>query len=412
MNAILINVGNELLNGHTVNTNAAYISEKLSDIGLVISRIICIADNESELLEIISQSQKKANIVVVTGGLGPTSDDITRRTIAQYFNTTLVYNEEIWNDIQQKFLRRNIFAPENNKIQAYFPTNAIIFPNTIGTAAGFAIMENNFCLIALPGVPFELMPMLEHEVLPFLKEHFQPKPSYVKTYLFSNITESELAEKLEQWDNILRNHHIQIAYLPQPGLIKVKLFFTSEEHTLIKQFDSFANNYLTDFLIYDEDLPLPTILQKILTDKKLTICTAESCTGGYLAHQITSISGSSNYFKGSIIAYSNEIKQRILNVPLSVIEEHGAVSKQVVEIMAQQVLTLLKSDISIAISGIAGPTGETKNKPVGTTWIAIATKKIIWSQQFAFGTDRLSNIQRAATTAMAILIQKLKHNLL
>lgn len=411
MNAWIVNIGNELLNGHTVNTNASYLAEQLHKLGFDVTKIVSIKDKPEDISEILNEATHQNSLVIVSGGLGPTSDDLTRQALSDFFQRPLVFHEQLWNDIQLKFERRKIKTPEINKIQAYIPQNAIIFNNSIGTAAGFAVIDKRCCTIALPGVPFELKHIFEHQVVPFFRAHFKELiPPKIKTLLFSLITESELAEKLSAFEQELLKHNIKIAFLPQPGLIKVKFYHTnsSEDNILINNIKLFATAHLSDFLIHDKDLPLSVLLRDLMIENSLSLCTAESCTGGYLAHQITTVPGSSKYFKGSIVAYSNEIKQNILKVPSEYIKQHGTVSRQVVESMAANAMNILKSDIAIAISGIAGPDGGSKAKPVGTTWIAIAGKNYMWSERFIFGKDRVSNIQRTSNTALAKLILLLK----
>ncbi len=415
MNTWIVNIGNELLNGHTVNTNAAYLSEQLHKLGFDVSKIVCIKDKPEDITNILNEATHQCSLIIISGGLGPTLDDLTRKSLSEFFHRPLIFHEDLWNEIQQKFSFRKMKAPEINKVQAYMPQSAMIFKNTIGTAAGFAIIDKQCCTISLPGVPFELKHIFEQEVKPFLRAYFkQLNPLQVNTLLFSLITESELAEKLSAFEEELSKHNVKTAFLPQPGLIKVKFYqqHNSEEVELVNKIKQFAKTYLSDFLIFDEDVSLPEILHNMMITKNDSLCTAESCTGGYLANQIISTPGSSKYFKGSIIAYSNEIKQNILQVPAELIKQHGAVSRQVVECMARNALNILNADIAIATSGIAGPDGATESKPVGTTWIAIARKKYMWAEQFIFGNDRFSNIQRTSNTALAKLILLLNNKAL
>lgn len=406
MNVVIINIGNELLNGHTINTNAAYIAHKLTDIGISVIETLVISDNKKAIVNAISNAYKKVNIAICTGGLGPTSDDITKKAICQYFDVPLIFDEQIWKHIKQLFINRNIIVSDINRTQAEIPQGAIILPNNIGTAPGLILTKEHFTFIALPGVPFEMQCIFDKEVIPFIINHFKLIPLYTKTLLFTDISESLLAEKIEFWDKELRKNNIQIAYLPQPGIIKLKLnshCLTNKQSEVIKRFINFAQNELSDYLAYTADIPFAKLVGELLIKQNATVATAESCTGGYIAHLLTSIPGSSKYFKGSIVAYSNEIKTNILKIPENLIKQHGAVSQVVVEKMAKEVLEIFKTDYAIAVSGIAGPNGETRNKPIGTTWMAVASKNNIILQKQIYTGDRLYNIEHASISALNML---------
>jgi len=406
MNAIIINIGNELLNGHTINTNAAYIAQKLSGIGINVIETIVITDDEQAIVNTISNAYSKADIAICTGGLGPTTDDITKKAICQYFNVSLVFDELIWQHVQQLFAKRNINISDKNRSQAEIPHGATTLTNKIGTAPGLVLTKEHFTFIALPGVPFEMQHLIDEEVLPYLIQHHKLIPPFTKTLLFTDISESLLAEKIDTWDKKLREHDIQIAYLPQPGIIKLKLFspiLTAKQNTVIDDFIRFVQEKLNDFLAYVGDVPFAKLIGELLIENQATLATAESCTGGYIAHLLTSIPGSSAYFKGSIIAYSNEVKINSLNVPSITINQYGAVSQAVVETMAKEVLKKFNTDYAIAVSGIAGPDGGSYEKPVGTTWIAVASHNEIRSQKFIFTGDRLRNIERASISALNML---------
>ncbi|NSW45240.1 MAG: CinA family nicotinamide mononucleotide deamidase-related protein [Bacteroidales bacterium] len=411
MNAIIINIGNELLNGHTINTNAAYIAQKLSEIGISVIETIVIADNEQAIVNAISNAYSIADLAICTGGLGPTTDDITKKAICQYFNVSLVFDELIWQHVQQLFAKLNINISYKNRSQAEIPYGATILTNKIGTAPGLVLTKEHFTFIALPGVPFEMKHLIDEEVLPYLIHQHKLIPPFTQTLMFTDISESLLAEKIEKWDKKLREHNIQIAYLPQPGIIKLKLFtpvLTAEQNIVIEDFICFVQEKLNDFLAYIGDMPFAKLIGELLIEKQATIATAESCTGGYIAHLLTSIPGSSAYFKGSIIAYSNDIKINILKVPTETISQYGAVSQAVVETMAKEILKNFNTDYAIAVSGIAGPDGGSAEKPIGTTWIAVASNNEILSQKFIFTSDRLRNIERASISALNMLRRLIK----
>ncbi len=413
MNACIISIGNELLSGHTINTNASFIAQELQQFGIEVKRIITVADKHEEIISSIAEASRLSDFAIATGGLGPTTDDITKKAICEYFNTSLVFNKEVWQQIEQSFKNRNIILSSNNRSQAEIPEGAIYLKNKLGTAPGLILYKNDFFLISLPGVPFEMETLMKTEVLPYLLTKIKFQPPFIKTYLFTEISESLLAEYIQSWDSQLNNAGCAVAYLPQAGLIKLKLTtpcLTSTQQELLNEFDNFIRKKLYSNLAADEDIPLSQVIGNILMQQHKTLATAESCTGGYLAHLITSIPGSSNYFKGSVIAYANEIKINLLHVDSNVIEKHGAVSKWVVEQMAKSILQLLNVDYSIAVSGIAGPDGGSKEKPVGTTWIAIASHYKIESQKFIFGADRLRNIERTAMTALSMLRRLLLNN--
>lgn len=406
MQAYIISIGNELLNGHTVNTNASFIARELQQIGVEVKKIITIADEHQEIIDSIDEAFHIADFAITTGGLGPTTDDITKKAICEYFNTSLIFNEEVWQHIQHIFKHRNIVLSSNNRSQAEVPKDADILKNNLGTAPGLVIHKDKFFLVSLPGVPFEMQNLIKQEVIPYLLSRTKIQPPFIKTYLFTEISESLLAEKIQQWDADFHKAGFAVAYLPQPGLIKLKLtskLLTENQKQRLDEFENFLQNKLAPYIAADEDIPLAQVIGNLFMKQHKTLATAESCTGGYMAHLITSIPGSSNYFKGSIIAYSNEIKINLLHVNPDVIEKHGAVSQPVVEQMAKGLLQQMKTDYAIAISGIAGPDGGSDEKPVGTIWIAIASHDNVYSQKFVFGGDRLRNIERAAMTALSML---------
>lgn len=413
MNAIIINIGNELLNGHTINTNAAYIAQKLWETGISVIETVVIKDNEQSIENAIAHAYTKADLAICTGGLGPTTDDITKKAVCRYFNCSLVFDEGVWQHILQLFAKRNMVISDKNRTQAEVPQNAIVLTNCIGTAPGLVLTKNHFTLIALPGVPFEMQHLIDKEVIPFLIQHHKLIPPYTETLLFTDISESMLAEKLDFWDPMLRENNIEVAYLPQPGIIKLKLFatlLTTEQKNVLDRFFDFVQHELHEYLVNVGDIPLAMLIGQLLKQNQKKLATAESCTGGNIAHVLTSIAGSSAYFNGSVVAYSNEVKMNVLHVPEKIIKEHGAVSQPVVEAMAKGVLELLQSDYAVAVSGIAGPDGGSIEKPVGTTWIAVASKNAIFTRQFVFAGDRLRNIERATIASLNMLRKMILKN--
>lgn len=413
MNATIISIGNELLNGHTINTNAAFIARQLHHAGINIVETLAIKDEPEAIQNAIKHAEEISELAISTGGLGPTTDDISKKAICEYFGTQLIWSEEIWQHILNLFKHRNIKISDTNKTQAWVPKQAHLFYNRLGTAPGFLLRKNHFSLIALPGVPFEMENLIIEEIVPYLLKTNKITPPFSQTYLFSNISESLLAEKVAEWDQSFHQNGFDVAYLPQPGLIKFKLSCSNlnpSNQSILKEFKTFCQKELQDFLVSEIDLPIAAILGNVLKSQKKTLSTAESCTGGNIAHHITSIAGSSEYFKGSVVAYSNEVKTNVLKVNPTTLEQFGAVSEQVVLQMAKGAIELLNSDFSIAVSGIAGPNGGTEEKPVGTTWIAVASKYQIITKKNIFGSDRIRNIERATIEGMFMLLKMIKNS--
>ncbi|MEA2105839.1 MAG: competence/damage-inducible protein A [Bacteroidota bacterium] len=409
MKAEIITIGDELLIGQVVDTNSAWIANKLNLLGIDIYKIVSISDTKESIFKALEQVDKSTDLVIITGGLGPTNDDITKIALAEYFRVQLGMNNEVLEKIKAFVIKRNGDLNERNKQQALVPENCTVIQNTIGTAPGMWFEDNGKIIISMPGVPFEMKEMMNNHILEELKKRHKDFYILHKIILTQGLAESKLAEILEKWENNFPKE-LSVAYLPSPGIIKLRITGKGENRKYIEeQIDNKVNalkNIIPDYICgYDED-KLEENLGKLLKEKKATVSVAESCTGGNIGRLITTIPGCSDYFKGGIIAYSNEIKENILNVNRRNIEIYGAVSKQVVEEMSKGILELFNTDFSIATSGIAGPTGGSKEKPVGTTWIAVASKHRVITQKFVFGDQRDRNIQRASLTAINML-QKL-----
>lgn len=406
MKAEIITIGDEILIGQTVDTNSAWMANKLNLIGIDIVKITSISDNKEEIFKALNNAKQAAGIVFVTGGLGPTDDDITKQTLADYFNTKLVRNKEVLAHIENFVIKRKSSMNERNIRQADVPEKCRIIKNTIGTAPGMWFEKDNCIFISMPGVPFEMKKMMADSIIPELEKRDPDLQIIHKVVLTQGWPESKLAEYLEDWEGNLPNS-ISLAYLPSPGIIKLRLTAKGADKTYLNKIISEQISKLEKIIPqlicgYDSE-KLEEVIGKILVNKSKNISVAESCTGGNIAHLITSIPGSSNYFSGGVVAYSNDIKENILNVTKSNLISYGAVSKQVVEEMAEGVRKLYKSDYAIATSGIAGPTGGTEEKPVGTTWIAVSDKSKVVSKKFIFGDHRGRNIQRASVTALNML---------
>jgi nicotinamide-nucleotide amidase len=409
MNAIIITIGDEILIGQTIDTNSAWIANKLNLCGVDIVKIVSISDKKNEIIKALDDSKQDADLILITGGLGPTNDDVTKNTLAEYFGVKLVINKEVLQHIEQFVIKRKAHMNERNIKQAEVPENCKVLQNNIGTAPGMLFTEGKKIIISMPGVPFEMKELMENHVIPIINEREKDLHIIHKVILTQGTSESKLAEILEDWELNLPDS-ISLAYLPSPGLIKLRLTAKGiQKETLEKEISNsvyYLEQIIPELICGYDSERLEELIGKSLNTKKQTLSTAESCTGGNIAHLITLIPGSSQYYKGSVVAYSNEIKQEILSVDKTIIETYGAVSKQVVEEMVKGIKKIYNTDVAIATSGIAGPDGGTKEKPVGTTWIAVANNSGIYSKKYIFGDQRERNIQRASLTALNML-QKL-----
>ncbi len=406
---MVINIGDELLIGQIVNTNAAWMAEKLNLAGIKVVRQLVIADKESDIHSAIHHSIELADFVLLTGGLGPTRDDITKKALCSFFKTELIFHEEAYQHILRLFASREKKVLEENRRQAEIPASCKAIPNPYGTAYGMWFAKNNTQIISMPGVPYEMKAMMENHVLPYFKKR-QKEAIVHKTVLTQGMGESYIACKVKVWeDNLPAN--IALAYLPSPGMVRLRLSATggSEEvlKRLIENEVAALHQYIPDLIFgYDKD-KLEQIIGQLLVSQNCTVATAESCTGGYISQLITSIPGASRYYLGSMIAYNNHIKTNELYVHPSLIEKYGAVSKIVVEQMAVSVSKIMNSDYSVAVSGIAGPEGGTAEKKVGTVWIAVKDPEEVVAKKFQFGNSRERNIKIAAITALNMLRKRL-----
>jgi len=350
------------------------------------------------------------DIVVVTGGLGPTKDDITKTVLCEIFDTKLVFNQQALDNINELLGKRNVPINKNNFNQAMVPEAATIFNNKRGTAPAMLFEKNNSYLISMPGVPCEMQYITETYLVPFVKEKFRINNIFHKTLLCSGIAESVLAEMLEDLEDSMPNY-MKLAYLPALGFIRLRLSiydYKPEYQVAVDKVLGEIRKLIGNKILAEEDLKPEIIIGNILKSQNKTICTAESCTGGRIASLLTSVPGSSQYFYGSVVSYDNSVKRNLLGVSSEDLESYGAVSQQVVEQMAKGALELLKTDYAVSVSGIAGPDGGTSEKPVGTVWIAVASKEKILSKKVQFFNDREINIRRATNTALAMMIHFIK----
>ncbi len=404
--AEIINIGDELLIGQVINTNASFMAEQLNLAGIRVNRITAIADTEEAIKNAINQAFERSDIVISTGGLGPTKDDITKKVLCEYFDDTLIMNQEVLEHVATFFKNRNHALSEVNRQQAMVPSRSKIIYNQNGTAPGIWFEKEGKVLISTPGVPFEMKAMLTDTIIPKLRDHYNIKTKIChRTILTSGVGESVLAEKIESWSRNLGE--IKLAFLPQPGIVRLRLSLISSDNAdadkKIKEQIDKLYKLIPDLIFGEETQTLEEICGTLLKTHNKSMSTAESCTGGYISHLLTSIAGSSNYFKGNITSYSNTAKIELLGVSELELEKHGAVNKEVVEQMAQGARKALHSDYAIATSGIAGPGGGTEEKPVGTVWIAVSSSKQTISKRFQFGEHRGRNIRRSAVTALNML---------
>jgi len=410
MKAEIITIGDELLIGQVIDTNSAWIAKELNNIGIRVVQITSIGDDHDQIIKTLTESSVRADIILITGGLGPTRDDITKLALCDFFKTHLIFDQRSFDNIERIFSVRGYAMTETNRKQAEVPAACEALQNENGTSPGMLFRYNGKIYISMPGVPFEMKALMTSSILPLLKP-LSGKVIMHRTILTQGVGESFLADKIMDWETVLPSH-IKLAYLPQPGLVRLRLSATSTSADTLKQeLDEqvmMLYSLISDYIFGEEEDTLESVIGQLLADHNLTVATAESCTGGYIAHLITSIPGSSRYFKGSVVSYSNEVKVETLNVNPATIESYGAVSRETVIEMAEGVRTSLKADCAIAVSGIAGPDGGTADKPVGTVWIAVSTPyRGTITKKFLFGEHRERNIRRSALAALDMLRKQL-----
>ncbi len=411
MDAYILSIGDELLMGQTVNTNSAYLGQKLTDLGFSVRQVITIADKREDILETLSVLAGKSGLVVSTGGLGPTSDDITKQTLLEFFGGQMREDPDVLQDVKRFLEIRGREMTRLQRLQAHVPSTAKVIRNPYGTAPGLWFERQDTVFVFMPGVPFEMQQMFEENLEPLLRERFDLPVSYMRFIHTYGKPEAEIAAILEDFERQLPRD-VHIAYLPSPEDIKIRLWgFGRDREALAAVIDSQTQRLagiLGDLVWGFDDVTMPQVVLELFTAKGFTLSTAESCTGGNIAHAITSVSGSSKYYKGSVVAYANEVKRNVLNVNAIDLETYGAVSKPVVEQMAVGVKTVIGTDFSVATSGIAGPTGGTPDKPVGTTWIAVSSPQGTIAQLHRFGPRRDINIRRSTAMALYMLIKQVE----
>lgn len=406
MKADIITIGDEILIGQITDTNSQWIAEQINNIGFKIRRITTVGDDKNEIINVLDNIIGKVNLIIITGGLGPTEDDITKQTLAEYFNQKLKENTEVLEDVTEFITSKGFELNKLNRKQAEVPENCKILRNKNGTAPGMWFKKNKTIIISLPAVPFEMKELVEKKVIPELKIELKLPNVIHKTVLTYGIPEASLAEVLSEWEQNL-DKRISLAYLPSPERIRLRLSTICKNKNIAEEIINTeiekVKNILGKNIFGYGDMFLQEAIGSLLIKKDKTLSISESCTAGNVSRLIASVPGSSKYFKGGIVAYSNEIKNKQLNVPFEIIEKYGAVSKEVVEAMAKGQRQIFKTDFSIAISGIAGPGGGTKEKPVGTTWIAVSDKNKTIARKFNFGKRRLLNVRFASSKSLDML---------
>lgn len=411
MLAEIITIGDEILIGQVIDTNSAWMAQKLNVAGVMVNQITSVSDNRHHILEALDGASKRADLIIITGGLGPTKDDITKSTLAAYFGAGMKRDEGTLENLRQIFARQNKELLKINETQADVPENCTVLLNKNGTAPGMWFEEVGKVFVSLPGVPFEMQYLMEEEVIPRIKKKFKLASIIHQTILTAGIGESLLAKTIEDIENSLPEY-IKLAYLPKPGQVRLRLSASGSDHDLLEKEIRFHTRKIVDaikeYVVAEDDVLLEKVVLDFMEKRGLTLSTAESCTGGYVAHLITSIAGSSEVYLGGAVSYSNEIKIEMLGVSADTLNRFGAVSEQTVKEMVGGALNKFHSDYSVAITGIAGPGGGTAEKPVGTVWIAVASKTKIVSRQLLFGNKRTQNIERSAVNALTMLLNLLR----
>lgn len=410
MNAEIITIGDELLIGQVVDTNSAWLGQQLTFNGIRVKQKTAVSDSPEHIKDAIRLAVERADIILLTGGLGPTKDDLTKQTLADFFGMKMRLDEVVLNDVTELFKRFGREITDTNRTQAEVPDGCEVVRNPNGTAPGMWFDRDGKIFVSMPGVPYEMKAMFSDSVLPKLSARFSLPAIYHRTVMTQGIGESWLSDTLETWEASLKEENIGLAYLPSPGMVRLRLTaYGTDKKELQKKTDAKIAELpelIGKFIFATEDTTLEKVVGNVLLERNQTIVTAESCTGGFIAHLITSVPGSSAYFLGSTVTYANEAKSSLLGIPQELINKNGAVSEDVVKAMAKNVREKLGADYAISTSGIAGPTGGTPEKPVGTIWIAVASKDGVEAKLFQFGDNRERNIVRTAQAGLMMLFKK------
>ena len=404
--ASIITIGDELLIGQVIDSNSAWMAQELNKVGIQVVRRVAVGDQWDDIWKALDDEQQDAEVILITGGLGPTSDDITKPLLCKYFRCKMKVNEAARQNVIDIFTKLNRPILERNLLQGEVPDNCVVLQNKRGTAPGMCFAKNFKIFISMPGVPHEMKGMMTDDVLPLLKKHFKLPTIIHKTLLTAGVGESFLAELIKEFEEALPKN-IRLAYLPNYGMVRLRLTTTgfdgpAIEKVIAQHFET-LQSLVKEYMVTNEDEPLEKVVGKLLQSKGMTMCTAESCTGGYIAHLITAMPGSSKFYDGSVVSYSYKAKEDLLQVDKTTLESKGAVSEEIVIQMAKGALKNIGSDYVIAVSGIMGPDGGMPEKPVGTVWVAVGDQHKIETHKLAFRFDRERNIQLTAANALNLL---------
>ena len=406
MKATIITIGDEILIGQIVDTNSVSIARHLNAAGIVVREKLSIGDDRRQIIEAVERAMKGSEVTILTGGLGPTKDDITKKTLAEMFHSEMRYDQQVAAHVEKMLTGRGIEFNDLNRSQALVPTVCTVLFNAHGTAPGMWFERNGHVVVSLPGVPYEMEHLMQDEVMPRLKAHFSLRQIVHRTMITAGLPESMLAKRIEAWENALP-HYLKLAYLPNPGAVRLRLSAYEVEGESVareidRQFEA-LRKIIPHNVIGFETASMQELVHGILTERRQTLATAESCTGGSIAVRFTALPGASAYFRCGVVAYSNEAKADILGVRADDIARYGAVSEQVARQMAEGAGRVAGADYAIATTGIAGPTGGSEEKPVGTVWIAVATPERTVAQLRQCGSDRGQIIDRASAFAIGLL---------
>ncbi len=411
--AEIITIGDEILYGQTLDTNSHWMSRALDDAGIKVIRKNTIGDSREEILESLKVAESRADIILITGGLGPTNDDLTKPTLVEYFDTKLVRVPEVLDHIKQLFGRARRVVTELNEQQADLPENCVPIHNTYGTAPGMWFERDGKVFVSMPGVPYEMKQMMEQSIIPQLKKKYVKGEIYHKIIRTIGIPESQLAELITDWEESLPQH-IKLAYLPTMGTVKLRLTSKGDNleelKTSVEEEVSRVLPLIKKYVYGFDSEEIEEVIGRLLKEQNKTLAIAESCTGGFLSHKITSVPGSSSWYAGSIVPYSNELKNKLVDVEEEILKTHGAVSEEVVLALAENVRKNLNADVAVSVSGIAGPSGGSEEKPVGTVWIGYSDEHKTRAKKFQLTKDRNINIQYSAMAALNMIRINLDKN--
>lgn len=411
MKVHILTIGDEILIGQTVDTNSAWMGQQLNQIGAEIIEITSVRDEATAIKKGLDHARKNANLVLITGGLGPTKDDITKKVVAEYFGVELRFDQPTYDRIVRVFERLGKMVTENHRLQCMVPENATLLHNKMGTAPGMWMEEGEKVFVSMPGVPYEMQYLMEQEVMPRIIKRFAASPIIHMTLLTAGVGETYLAELVKDFENNLPAH-VSLAYLPNLSLVKMRLTGRGKDEKLLEEemerLKAAMFERVKDHVFGEGDDSMAAALGRLCLEKGVTIATAESCTGGMVGHEITKIPGASQYFEGGLIVYSYALKTKLLGVAQTTLDTYGAVSEETVKEMVAGTLERLDVDVAVAISGIAGPGGGTEEKPVGTVWLAVGRSGDLQTQKLQLGKDREKNITYSANYALLMLYKYIK----